>query len=74
MGTDRQGRFGEDPFQRLLFIDEQVSGTAANEDFDSRCPFDRLQNLKVVRCRADVKSVIDARFLRGQLQLVFQRG
>ncbi len=59
--TYRQGRFGEDAFQCVLLIDQQVSRAAANENFDPR-DIGRLGKLvDVVGSRTDVKAVVDQR-------------
>ena len=72
MGGDRQRRFGEDAFQRVLLVDEQVAGAGADEDLDAGRAMGAAQLGDVVGRRADVEAVVDERLLGGQREFFVQ--
>ena len=69
---DRQGRFGEDAFERRLLVDQQVPGARTDEDLDSRSALGRLKLGDIVGRRPDVKTVVDQTGSGGDRQFLFE--
>ena len=72
VGRDRQRRLGEDPFERRLFVDEQIAGAGADEDLDPRRAVGGLQLVEIVARRPDVEAIVDERLLGRQRELLFE--
>ena len=70
--TDRQCRVGEDPFQGLLVVDQQIAGARADEDLDPRGPAGGLKLCDIVGRGADIEPVVDEAPCGSQRQLLLQ--
>ena len=70
--ANRQRRFGKNLFQRRLLVDQQITGTRSDKNFDAGRASGVFEIVNVFGRCANVKTVIDQAVLFSERQFFIQ--